>query len=95
MTGPEHYAEAERLLAEFDAIEQHGLYTITPTLLTRAQLHMGLAQAAATALAGQGEGNMLLPDDRAAWIRAASESPKAAQRRREADAAEAAEFSKS
>jgi hypothetical protein len=49
VTGPEHYAEAERLIAEHESIKNHGLYTITPWTLTIAQIHATLALAAATA----------------------------------------------
>lgn len=50
MTGPEHYAEAERLIKEHLKIRNHGLYTITPWQLTIAQIHATLAVAAAAAL---------------------------------------------
>ncbi|MGC5027427.1 hypothetical protein ACLQ3K_21985 [Tsukamurella sp. DT100] len=50
MNGPEHYAEAERLLADVDPI---GGYNLTSeqiaALLTVAQVHATLALAAATA----------------------------------------------
>jgi hypothetical protein len=68
MTGPEHYAEGERLLAI--AAEANDW----EPLAARAQAHFTAALAAATALAhfrpeGQPEA------DRMAWYRAASEGP--------------------
>jgi hypothetical protein len=57
MTGPEHYAEAERLLAERDAVHpvdtfgagsrRHGDHE-RDDMLASAQVHATLAQAAAT-----------------------------------------------
>jgi ribulose-5-phosphate 4-epimerase/fuculose-1-phosphate aldolase len=72
MTGPEHYAEAERLLREHVAIANHGLYTITPTGLTMAHIHAALALAAATALAQPQSGlTAHTGPDRAAWAEVA------------------------
>lgn len=55
MTGPQHYTEAERLITEHEAVQDHGVYTITPARLTVALIHATLAQAAATALAVPGQ----------------------------------------
>ncbi|WP_275558588.1 hypothetical protein [Streptomyces sp. 5-6(2022)] len=48
MTGPEHYREAERLLAEADNIAEQG--GDMGEMIAAAQVHATLAQAAATAL---------------------------------------------
>jgi len=57
MTGPEHYQEAERLIAAARA-ESGGMYRHHPTeaavMLTEAQVHAALALAAATALGTSG-----------------------------------------
>lgn len=63
MTGPEHYREAERLLAEFeearrDLAKNHGAFTVTPPVLTAAQVHATLAQAAAQAITSPLGGRM-------------------------------------
>ncbi|WP_445520521.1 hypothetical protein [Streptomyces sp. NEAU-174] len=47
MTGPEHYREAERLLAEADNIAEQG--GDMGEMIAAAQVHATLAQAAATA----------------------------------------------
>ena len=53
MTGPEHYAEAERLLALADRHTRGVTYDQEWTLtLTAAQVHATLALAAGTAMAG-------------------------------------------
>jgi hypothetical protein len=90
MTGPEHYAEAGRLLA--DAGGKAGVVPAPLLALTvaQAQVHATLALAAATALRGE-QGDMPA-DDRAAWVRLASEAPRANARRREAEQAELAEL---
>jgi hypothetical protein len=55
MTGPEHYAEAERLLAVADRHARGGTYDQEWTLiLTAAQVHAALALAAATAVGTAG-----------------------------------------
>jgi hypothetical protein len=52
MSGPEHYVEAERLVAEvIDGDYAKGRYTATE-LLAAAQVHATLASAAAAALVG-------------------------------------------
>jgi hypothetical protein len=81
MTGPEHYREAERLLAL--------------NMLARAQVHATLAGAAATAMSHwNSPADLPMPlDDRLAWLSTASEQPAANARRRADAAAEAAEFS--
>lgn len=63
VTGPEHYREAERLLAqEYETWEERA------AIAAAAQVHATLALAAATALgAGQVEDPGMLPDDMHAW----------------------------
>jgi hypothetical protein len=73
MTGPEHYREAERCLAEVDDDSQTAM-----ALLAEAQLHATLALAAATALGREGEGRTQPSKDKAAWFDAAAECRKAA-----------------
>jgi ribulose-5-phosphate 4-epimerase/fuculose-1-phosphate aldolase len=53
----EQFAATKALLAEFAAVRDHGLYTVTPTLLTRAQIHATLAQAAAAMAIAELEGS--------------------------------------
>jgi Flp pilus assembly protein TadD len=65
MTGPEHYREAERCLAEVDDDSQTAM-----ALLAEAQLHATLALAAATAL-NQTAPGMTNPDWEA-WVDTAS-----------------------
>jgi hypothetical protein len=67
MTGPEHYAEAERLLAVADSDNAGAGYgqEWTPTL-SAAQVHATLALAAATAVGTAGP-------DRHAWADVAAE----------------------
>jgi hypothetical protein len=65
MTGPEHYREAEEDMAAMNGKSPDGVQA----LLARAQVHATLALAAATAL-GTSEGQP--PDDRNAWLKAAS-----------------------
>lgn len=94
-TGPQHYAEAERLarLAMDDRSYPETSYAVL------AQVHATLALAAATALgqrdirddADSYSTDVLPSDDYQAWWRAASEGPGARQRRREAELAEQAE----
>lgn len=64
MTGPEHYAEAERLLTERDAVRAPGAFgagsmiygdAAREDMLARAQVHAALAQTAAT-LVGSASG---------------------------------------
>ena len=55
MTGPEHYREAERLVAAVSTGE------LTGDALARAQVHAALALAAATAMAAQPQGDGLAP----------------------------------
>ncbi|MEV5659833.1 hypothetical protein [Streptomyces flaveolus] len=54
MTGPEHYTRAEQLLREVRDGHQEG--TDVAAILAAAQAHATLAQAAATAMSGRGEG---------------------------------------
>ncbi len=66
MTGPEHYAEAERLLALADRHTRGVTYAQEWTLtLAAAQVHATLALAAATAVGTAGP-------DRHAWADAAA-----------------------
>lgn len=55
MTGPEHYRQAERLLAEAAVEGAEGIYFVRPENLAAAQAHATLALAAATALSGEDE----------------------------------------
>lgn len=99
-TGPQHYAEAERLLT---ASENAARYADDPDrdwYQRQAQAHATLAVAAATAL-GQREvrddtdsysASILPSDDYRAWWRIASEGPGERRHRSEAERAEAAEL---
>lgn len=49
-TGPEHYATAERLIAEAAAPSDHDTTTVDLIKLSAAHVHATLALAAATAL---------------------------------------------
>ena len=69
MTGPEHYKEAERILAPKE-VDGGYSWSTSPADMSRAQIHATLALAAATALRVPGG----LPDkDWQAWYAAASE----------------------
>jgi hypothetical protein len=73
MTGPDHYAEAERLLAVADRHTRGVTYDEEWTLtLTAAQVHATLALAAATAVGTTG------PDGRA-WADVAATRPSASK----------------
>ena len=73
MTGPEHYAEAERLLALADRHTRGVTYDQEWTLtLTAAQVHATLALAAANAVGTAG------PDGHA-WADVAATKPSAAK----------------
>jgi hypothetical protein len=63
MTGPEHYHEAQQLLADPNYGEPKGIGR--SETIAAAQVHATLALAAATALAGDS------PQDAQAWRRAA------------------------
>ena len=76
MTGPEHYREAERLLAEAGAEGAEGTYFVRPESLAAAQVHATLAHAAATALSGTHSGAMPAADFEA-WRCAAAEEKAA------------------
>lgn len=68
MTGPEHYREAERLMAEIRNTRAHNDETnpAAALLLAEAQVHATLANAAAIAMSAAGEGGMSYIDF-AAW----------------------------
>lgn len=93
MTGPEHYREAERLIAiaenpydfELTQAERH-------TIALGAQVHATLSLAAATALSHWTPDGTMPQPDRMDWWRAASGDPAERQRTKEAKAADAAEF---
>lgn len=70
MTGPEHYAEAERLLAVdyAKAKSRAAGWTVTPVALSEAQVHATLALAAATALGREGGDGRMPARDRAEWF---------------------------
>jgi hypothetical protein len=66
VTGPEHYAEAERLLGP--AMTSSGSFTLpkAPDVIATAQVHATLALAAAMV-----DGPMIMrPEDRDEWDRA-------------------------
>lgn len=81
MTGPEHYAMAERLLK---GVTLHGAHPDgspiiridEPQAIAAAQVHATLALAAATALGRQGDGRTLPSKDAVAWFDAAAECRK-------------------
>ena len=70
MTGPEHYREAERLLAISSSDN--------PVTAAEAQVHATLALAAATALNDSGSGDGLPYPDWSAWIELAGVKKDAA-----------------
>jgi hypothetical protein len=73
MTGPEHYAEAERLLTLADRHTRGVTYAEEWTLtLTAAQVHATLALAAATAVGTAGP-------DLHAWAGVAATKPRASK----------------
>jgi hypothetical protein len=76
MTGPEHYAEAERLIA-LARTDRQGLYAHTTDpyakMLADAQIHATLALAAATALAVHGVREHI--EDGQEWRKAAATKP--------------------
>lgn len=78
MTGPEHYIEAERLLAEASTDGADGTYFVRPESLAAAQVHATLALAAATAMGApvdsDNEGGMP-PRDANAWWKVAGVQP--------------------
>jgi len=70
MTGPEHYREAEKLLAHADVAIDEGYSDRAGLMHAEAQVHATLALAAATAL---NDGNGGLPAaDFATWKDAAA-----------------------
>jgi len=91
MTGPEHYANAESDLEHAAHADDKGRPADVAYWMQAAQVHATLALAAATALGG-GDGPPAPDWD--AWYRTASEGPGQKRRKREADAAELAEFAK-
>ncbi|GAB2731486.1 hypothetical protein [Streptomyces bullii] len=84
MTGPEHYREAERLLAgrtfpadpELRIEERHRPPTAEE--IAAAQVHATLALAAATAMGAPVEDDLagFTIEDRDAWYKAAGEKPR-------------------
>lgn len=71
MTGPEHYTRAEQLLKEVRDGHQEG--TDVAAILTAAQVHATLAQAAATALNDNAADAGGLPlEDFDAWVNVAA-----------------------
>lgn len=92
MTGPEHYREAERLLAIVAPIPATAEDApANASIVAEAQAHATLALAAATALVSYRD-NGMTEGDRSAWYRTASEHPEYYRRQRAGDAAELAEF---
>jgi hypothetical protein len=76
MTGPEHYREAERLLAESQTIHRPNDegHCEADRTIAEAQVHATLALAAATALNDNATDAGGLPlEDFTAWAEAASE----------------------
>ena len=82
-TGPEHYREAERILA---MAEDEKNTECAVRWAGEAQVHATLALAAATALCGSPDGEL---DDPVAWERAAGEfsARRALEKRADLDAA--------
>ena len=77
MTGPEHYREAERLLAEEVFITPHGTVTRSfEETVAAAQVHATLALAAATALNMPHPHGGMEHADSLAWFKAASVNRK-------------------
>lgn len=91
MTGPWHYAEAERLLAQIAATPEDSVGSVA-ACATAALAHATLAAAAATALSCYMTEARFTEADRRAWYVAASEGPADKQRQIEARKAEAAEW---
>jgi hypothetical protein len=56
VTGPEHYREAERLIALVDKFTELEKNKSVPLMQAQAQVHATLALAAATALGAGGDG---------------------------------------
>lgn len=79
MTGPEHYREAERLLAEgLHVLGEDGPLTGAAEPLAAAQVHATLALAAATAMAHpyrSGERIGMSLEDFRAWDKACGVEP--------------------
>lgn len=94
MNGPDHYSEAERLveMGELDGYPGEAERYLRD--IARAQVHATLALAAATALANYC-GDRMTEGDSRRWFEAASAHPEHLRLRREADRAEAAEFTQS
>jgi hypothetical protein len=89
MTGPEHYREAERMLASARNYDgQPSTHHVQFGQL--AQVHAALALAAATAMSTWTETGMPQPD-RMDWWRAASGEPAERERVKNANRAEFAE----
>ncbi|MCX4827133.1 hypothetical protein OG746_26935 [Streptomyces sp. NBC_01016] len=79
MTGPEHYVEAERLVAEAAVDGAEGTRFVRPENLAAAQVHATLALAAATAMGApmDGHGDSGLPPlDCEEWYRVAGVKPR-------------------
>jgi hypothetical protein len=70
MTGPEHYREAERLLAETERTPEDSVRSVA-TVAAQAQVHATLALAAATAMAGEHAHPYSAWPDGVAWYHAA------------------------
>ncbi|MFD7774317.1 hypothetical protein [Streptomyces sp. NPDC059753] len=76
MTGPEHYTEAEDLLAQVKD-NGYGDGSYTADLLAAAQIHATLAHAAAMGAPVDGEGDSGLPPrDCSEWYRVAGVKPR-------------------
>jgi len=70
MSGPEHYREAQRLIARyrtFRELRRGVMFAVTPVDLTEAAVHATLALAAATALPNHDYDE----DERGPWLHAA------------------------
>ncbi|NEA40918.1 hypothetical protein [Streptomyces sp. SID11385] len=78
MTGPEHYREAERLLADARHEGPDGVAYIRPENIAAAQVHATLAQAAATAMQAAVEGSEpgMSSQEFTAWYDAAGVKPQ-------------------
>lgn len=78
MTGPEHFREAERLLADAESGADSGpVYFLDDAMpsLAAAQVHAALAHTAATALHGYAPDGSYYVLDLDAWYKAAGTKP--------------------
>jgi hypothetical protein len=75
VNGPEHYKQAEQMLADITETPEDTVGSVR-SVAAQAQVHATLALAAATALGRIVEGTSLPNADRQAWLFAARTDPK-------------------